>query len=77
MCACAARNNGAGTTTASQLQAMAVDVFNAFANNFASSSRPIYFHTDDASLRRMFIYLNEDEGVNPKPTVMPFSVSGV
>lgn len=70
---------GTGATAVSNLHAIADDVFNFFANNVASSSRPLYFHTDDASLRNMFIYLNTAAGgsVNPKPTSMHFQVRAI
>lgn len=64
---------GTGTTAVNNLNTIADRVLDFFWNSVASSSRPLYFHTDDASLRNMFIYLGNN-GVTPKPTSMPFVV---
>jgi hypothetical protein len=35
-----------------------------------SSSRPLYFHTDDSRLRSMFAALSK-AGITPKPSILP------
>jgi hypothetical protein len=54
-------------------------VFDAFTELVASADRPLYFHTADASLRRMMTFLgpNETGGTAKlavKPTIMPWKV---
>jgi hypothetical protein len=46
-------------------------MFDAFAASVATPQRPLYFHTDDASLRSMAIYLKKN-GLPEQPTIFPF-----
>lgn len=57
-------------------QSIAQSVFNVFVTHVATPDRPLYFHTDDASLRRMFTYLNtlEEGSINPQPSIFPYQV---
>jgi hypothetical protein len=60
-------------------QSIADDLFDTFTDFMASPDRPLYFHTDDASLRRMMTYLGpiatSSTGKLPaKPTIMPWKV---
>lgn len=48
-------------------------MFDAFMTSVVTPERPLYFHTDDRSLRRMFNNLTAIMGT--QPTVMPFQVS--
>jgi hypothetical protein len=57
-------------------QVVADEVFDTFVRDVASAERPLYFHTDDRSLRKMFKYLEQFNG-NVQPTVMPFTVRPV
>lgn len=52
-------------------QDVADDVFNAFVAEVATAQRPLYFHTDDSSLRRMFTYLKNNR-LAEQPTIFPF-----
>lgn len=58
--------------TTARLEAIADDVFQAFVTNVASASRPLYFHTDDGSLRKMFVYLKDK--LPRMPSALPFKV---
>jgi len=51
---------------------MADDVFDVFTNHIATPDRPLYFHTDETSLRGLFIYLQDKLG--KKPTILPWRV---
>lgn len=51
---------------------MADDVFDVFTTHIATPDRPLYFHTDETSLRGLFIYLQDKLG--KKPTILPWRV---
>ena len=51
---------------------MADKVFDLFTSRIATPDRPLYFHSDDASLRRMFLYLKDKLG--RMPSTMPWRV---
>jgi hypothetical protein len=46
-------------------------MFDAFAASVATPQRPLYFHTDDSSMRNLFTYLKKN-GLGEHPTVFPF-----
>lgn len=50
---------------------MADAVFDAFVSDVATAQRPLYFHTDDASLRSMFTYLKNNGLAGEQPTIFP------
>ncbi|WIA23861.1 hypothetical protein OEZ85_013515 [Tetradesmus obliquus] len=45
-------------------------LFDAYMSKIVTPSRPFYFHTDDARLRRMFVRLAAD-GITPTPSKLP------
>jgi hypothetical protein len=55
-------------------EAVADEVFDIFINEVASPERPLYFHTDDGSLRRMFQFLKGklQRRNGAKPSVFPW-----
>lgn len=53
-------------------QAIADEVFDLFTDEVASEERPLYFHTDDGSLRRLFRSLAGKLSTGRKPSIFPW-----
>jgi hypothetical protein len=77
-CCCPCTDCRRGNLPASEAgQRIITQVFDIYANEIASPERPLYFHSDDGSLRRLFAQI---KAANPgdsniKPSIFPWRVS--
>jgi len=51
-------------------KAVIADIFRAFLTRVASTKRPLYFHTDDTKLRKLFTLVQAEVG-GPLPSILP------